>query len=656
MRVGVDVGGTFTDLVALGPRGFVVVKVPSTPEAPELGIWHAYEEAGLDAPESLIHGTTIATNALLERKGARVVLVTTAGFEDLLDLRRQDRAALYDLARLHPPPLVPRERVVGVRERMGPDGVITPLAPEEVRAAVGAVRALGPEAVAVSLLFGFRRPAHERMLAEALRAALDVPVVVAHELVPRVREYERTATVTAEAFLRPRVGRYVMQYATDAVARGIPEPRMLASNGGALLPELAAERAVWLALSGPAGGIQGAALVGAASGYDDLLTLDMGGTSADAGVVQQGEATTAAHGTIAGVPLLVPHIAIETVSAGGGSVGWLDTGGALRVGPESAGASPGPACYGRGGTEPTVTDAYVVLGWIPDGAVLGGSVAVDRGLARRAVAALAERASLSVEACALGMVRVAEAAMARALRRVSVERGLDPAGLTLVAFGGAGPLSGCAVAELTGVRRVLLPPNAGVLSALGMASAAEMTERSEAIHLPAPAFADAADAVAARLADILARDLAEADVAYVAECRYVGQGYELDVPCAPGAWARVATDFHDVHAAAYGFRDSAAAVEVIELRAIGRRNPPLDRIGWQRRDTAGGATRMRLHFADGETDASGWQWSGLRAGQVLAGPAVVESPDATVLIPPGWSARVNEIGAIVAEPGDARSR
>ena len=655
MRVGVDVGGTFTDLVALGPRGFVVVKVPSTPEAPELGIWHAYEEAGLDAPETLIHGTTLATNALLERRGARVVLVVTGGFEDLLELRRQDRAALYDLARAHPAPLVPRERVVGVRERMGPDGVVTALTAASVRDAVEAVRALGPEAIAVSLLFGFRHPAHERTLAEALRAAFrDVPVVVAHELVPRVREYERTATVTAEAFLRPRVGRYVMQYATDAVARGVPEPRMLASNGGALLPELAAERAVWLALSGPAGGIQGAALVGAASGYDDLLTLDMGGTSADSGVVRHGEATTAAHGTIAGVPLLVPHIAIETVSAGGGSIGWVDAGGALRVGPESAGASPGPACYARGGTEPTVTDAYVVLGWIPDGAILGGCVAVDRGLAQRAIAALAARVGLGTEACALGMIRVAEAAMARALRRVSVERGLDTAGLTLVAFGGAGPLSGCAVAELTGVRRVLLPPHAGALSALGMAAATEMTERSAAVHLPAPAFAEAADALAADLTARLTRDLPESEIAFVAECRYAGQGYELDVPCAPGGWARLAHDFHEVHGAAYGHRDPAGVVEVIELRAIARRNPPLDRIGWQRRDTAGGATRLRLHFADGECDATGWQWGGLRAGQILAGPAVVESLGATALIPPGWSARVNEIGAIIAEPGDAR--
>jgi len=656
VRVGVDVGGTFTDLVAVGPRGFVVVKVPSTTEAPELGIWHAWDEAGLDAPETLIHGTTIATNALLERKGARVVLVTTAGFEDLLELRRQDRASLYDLARMHPPPLVPRERVVGVRERMGPEGTITPLAPDAVQEAVAAVRALRPQAVALSLLFGFRHPAHERILAGALRAALDVPVVVAHELVPRAREYERTATVTAEAFLRPRVGRYVVQYATDAVARGVPEPRMLASSGGALVPELAAERAVWLALSGPAGGIQGAALVGAASGFDDLLTLDMGGTSADAGVVQHGEAMSATEGIVAGVPLLVPHIAIESVSAGGGSVGWLDSGGALRVGPESAGASPGPACYGRGGTEPTVTDAYVVLGWIPDGAVLGGSVAVDQALARRAVAMLAERAGLTAEACALGMIRVAEAAMARALRRVSVERGLDPAGLTLVAFGGAGPLSGCAVAELTGVRRVVLPPLAGVLSALGMAAATETSERSMAVHQSASAFAASAAQLAESLAAQLAQDLPESEVAFVAECRYAGQGYELDVPCGPGGWGRVEHDFHEVHGASYGYRDPAGEVEVIELRAIARRNPPLHRIGWQQSDTASGASRLRLHFADGEMDASGWQWEGLRTGQVLAGPAVVGSMGATALIPPGWTGRVNEIGAIVAEAGDARAR
>ena len=658
VRVGVDVGGTFTDLVAIGPRGLVVAKVPSTPDAPERGIWDAYDAAGLESgsAEALIHGTTIATNALLERKGARVVLVTTEGFEDLLELRRQDRAALYDLSRHHPPPLVPRDRVVGVRERMGPDGVVRALSDEAVAAAVGRVRALEPEAVALSLLFAFRHPEHETRLAAALRAALDVPVIVSHELVPRVREYERTSTVAAEAFLRPRAGSYVARFARDAGARGLSggAARVLASNGGALRPELAAERAVWLALSGPAGGIQGAALAGAASGCTDLLTLDMGGTSADAGVVRGGEADMRTHGTIAGVPLAVPHIFIETVSAGGGSIGWLDSGGALRVGPESAGAVPGPACYGTGGTRPAVTDAFVALGWIPDGALLGGSIRVSRGLAEGAVGALAASAGLEPAACALGMIRIAEATMARALRRVSVERGLDPGAMTLVAFGGAGPLSGCALAELLGVRRVLFPPHAGALSALGMAAADDVVEEAVSVHLSAAEFAVRAPAFAAPLAARVAEQLPGAAVRYVAECRYVRQGYELDVPCGEGTWERVARDFHDVHQRAFGHQDPKGEIQVVALRAVGTLSGGARQVRWPRRSSMGASSRLTIRLEGGEVDASGADWDGLHDGKVLPGPAVVEGRSATALIPPGWVGRVNRIGAILVEPGDAR--
>jgi len=657
-RVGVDVGGTFTDLVAMGPRGLVVTKVPSTPAAPERGIWDAYDRAALEHPPiALVHGTTVATNALLERKGARVVFVTTAGFEDLLDLRRQDRAGLYDLVRHHPPPLVPRERVVGVRERVGASDIVLPLTDEALAEAVAAVTALAPEAVAVSLLFAFRDAGHERRVVEALRAGLPgIPVVASHELVPRMREYERASTMTAEAFLRPAVGRYVEQFAGESARREIGAPRVLASNGGALVPELAAKRAAWLALSGPAGGIQGAALVGAASGFQDLVTLDMGGTSADAGVVLAGEAAAAAYGTVAGVPLAIPHIAIETVSAGGGSIGWLDSGGALRVGPHSAGAEPGPACYGRGGTEPTITDAFLALGWISDRAVLGGSVEVRRDLAVEALKDLAQRSELSVPECALGMIRVAEATMARALRRVSVERGLDPATLTLVAFGGAGPLCGCALADLVGVRRVLLPPLAGALSALGMAAARDVAERSVAIHLSAEEFAAAAELRAGPLADRVLQDLPGADVQFVVECRYLGQGYELDVPCERGAWDRVASDFHDVHQRAYGHKHPNEPVQVVELRAVARRASGPERIGWPHRDRAGGAARLRVHIAGGLADAAGYDWDHLVSGQVMAGPAVVEGASATAFLPPGWGGRVNDIGAIIAEPGDARPR
>ncbi len=369
-----------------------------------------------------------------------------------------------------------------------------------------------------------------------------------------------------------------------------------------------------------------------------------------------GEPSLASRGAIAGVSLAVPHIAIETVSAGGGSIGWLDSGRALRVGPESAGAHPGPACYGRGGTQPTITDAYVTLGWIPDRSVLGGTVTVSCALARAALEPLAAAAGLDLPACALGMIRVAEATMARALRRVSVERGLDPAALTLVAFGGAGPLSACALADLLGVRRVLLPPLAGALSALGMAAAQEMVERTAAVHLFADAFGAAADGLAARLAGEVAEDLPGATVTFVAECRYAGQGYELDVPVAAGAWADVPATFHSIHYRAFGHAVPAAPVEIVELRAIGRVRSTPRGVPWPERDRRGSIERRTIRLEVGEVDAAGYHWEYLAAGQAIAGPAVVQGASATALIPPAWAGRVNAIGAIVAEQGDARPR
>ncbi len=655
-RVGIDVGGTFTDLVVLSDRGVRVVKVPSTPHAPEQGLWDAYEAAELAAaPQVLVHGTTVATNALLERKGARAVLLVTAGFEDLLELRRQDRAGLYDLARHHPPPLVPRERIVGVPERMGPGGPIVPLTPAAVAGTIAAVRALAPEAIGLSLLFGFLHPDHERALAAALRAAFPgVPVVVAHETVPRVREYERTCTVAAEAFLRPRVGGYVEGVAREAAARGIASPHVFASNGGALRAGLAAVRAANLALSGPAGGVRGAALVGAASGIHDLLTLDMGGTSADASVVRSGEAETRTHGEIAGVPLAVPHLVIETVSAGGGSIAWLDSGGALRVGPESAGAMPGPACYGFGGQAPTVTDAYVALGWIPPDRPLAGRIVIHRDRSLAAIAALAERAGLDPAACALGIVRVAEATMARALRRVSVERGLDPSELTLLAFGGAGPLAACALADLLGVPRVLLPPHAGALSALGIAAADETVEHAVPVHERADAWDAAAGVLSHELETRVLADLPGAAVSFVAECRYARQGYELDVPLRAGAWAAVTAGFHVAHERAYGYRDPASPVEVVALRAIGTVKACAPVMAPSRHSIVGVTSRLRIRLEGGHVDAAGYDWETLHAGQVLAGPAVIEGLSATALLLPGWVGRVNEIGAIVVERGSAR--
>jgi N-methylhydantoinase A len=462
-RVGVDVGGTFTDLVAVRPDGSVEIrKVASTPADPSVGLFGALDALGAQTIEVLIHGTTVATNALLERRGARVALVTTAGFEDVLWLRRQDRAALYDLARDHPPPLVTHDHVVGVGERMGPQGVILALSSSEIARVTARIKELAPESVAIALLFGFRHPEHERRLAAAIRSELpDLAVATSHEVLPVFREYERTSTTTAEAYLRPTVASYVTRTASTATQHGVRALRIMTSSGGTLAPDQAAVRAASLALSGPAGGVVGAGLVGAALGVRDLLTLDMGGTSADASLISSGVALTEGAETVAGVPLALPAILIETVSAGGGSIAAVDEGGALRVGPRSAGAVPGPACYGRGGTEPTVTDACLGLGWLDPEYRLADAVALDRSAAERAIATLGS----DVASIAAGIVQVSTAVMARALKRVSVARGIDPRGMALLPFGGAGPLFGCALADSLGMSRVIVPPHPGVLGA-----------------------------------------------------------------------------------------------------------------------------------------------------------------------------------------------
>ncbi|HXV91053.1 MAG TPA: hydantoinase/oxoprolinase family protein [Gemmatimonadales bacterium] len=648
--MGVDVGGTFTDLVALTADGGVTVrKVPSTPDDPTKGM-----VAALDAfrvPIALlVHGTTVATNALLERTGARVVLVTTAGFEDLLWLRRQDRAALYDLGRHHPEPLVTRDRVVGVRERIGPDGVVVPLDEMEMTRAVARVAALAPEAIAVSLLFAFRHPAHERALALALERALpDVPVVTSHQVLPVFREYERFATTAAEAFLRPRVGAYV-ERAGAAVARlGTGALRVMTSAGGTLAPAAAARRAAALALSGPAGGVVGARLAGLAAGERDLLTLDMGGTSADAGLVLDGAVLSQSGTVVGGVPLALPAVLIETVSAGGGSLAWVDDGGALRVGPRSAGAVPGPACYGRGGDRPTVTDACVVLGWLDPDHPLAG-VRVDAGAATRAVGTLASAVGRDAVGTAAGVVAVATAVMARALKRVSVARGVDPRGLTLVPFGGAGALFGCALADALGMSKVLVPPHPGVLSACGLAAAAERVDRVASLHRPLAALDPAALASAFEpvVADAQA-ELPGAGVARSADCRFAGQGYEVRVSAPHDDPAALREAFLAAHRARYGYADDAGDVEVVNLRAVAERGgidrfPVRDAASW-----SGAPGRRRIAVGGRAVDASVWPLDALPPGVGIAGPAVLAGDDATALIEPGWHGTVHASGAVVIE-------
>jgi N-methylhydantoinase A len=633
--VGIDVGGTFTDLVSVDADGTAAArKVLSTPLDQSDGVIAALVALGAspDGITRVIHGTTVATNALLERSGATVALCATAGFEDVLELRRQDRAALYDLARHHPPPLIPPERCIGVPERIDPDGVVRALARTDADAVASAVASLGVRAVAVSLLHAYRDARHEQSLARALRAACPgIDVVLGSDVLPEIREYERTATTVAEAYLRPVVSRYLDQLARRVCAAGYPPPSVMTSSGGVLPAAEAAQHAAALALSGPAGGVVGAALVASLAGFDRALTIDIGGTSADAGLVLDGAPLVESGGDIAGVPIALPRVLIETVSAGGGSVGWLDDGGALRVGPRSAGADPGPAAFGRGGLEATVTDAHIVLGSVRQ-RVLSGGVGADHSAACAAVSRLAALLGETSERVASAMIAAADAAMARALRRVSVERGVDPRGCVLVAFGGGGGLHACGLAEQLGMRKILVPPLAGVLSALGLAVAAERRDALASVmrladDLTLDDISSACADLAGRAGDALSRE-------WWARARYTGQGHELDVPIQPGDSGQAAgARFSLVHAARYGFT-LELPVEIVSLRhaALGHALP----VTLARRGT-------QAWSPDEPRD------DGARLEVTVHGPSAIALPDATMVIARGWTGRPLAIGGWLLE-------
>ncbi|HYX76609.1 MAG TPA: hydantoinase/oxoprolinase family protein, partial [Gaiellaceae bacterium] len=478
--LGVDVGGTFTDAVLLTDEGELrTSKVPTARNQAESVLASAAAVGAVDV-ERFAHGTTVATNALLERKGARTAFVATEGFEHLLHLRRQNRADLYRLCVDHPEPLVPLERCLGVRERMGPEGAIAPLE-------LDSLPELDAEAVAVCLLFSFRDPEHERAVADEVRRRLpDARVVASHEISPEFREYERASTTAIDAYLGPEVASYLGSLADRVRAAGLPEPLVMRSSGGvASIDDAAAHPAIAL-LSGPAAGTVGAALLARRAGFENAISFDMGGTSTDVSLIVDGRAGLAAEREVAGLPLRLPAVDLRTVGAGGGSIVWRDSGGAVRVGPESAGADPGPACYGRGGTRPTVTDANLLLGRLPS--TLSGGVELDAEAAERAFAGIDPADAITV----------VNAEMLRALRVVSVERGHDPRDFALVAFGGAGPLHACALAEELEIATVLVPAAAGVLSALGLVSSDERRDRvvpyvrplPEADDLPAEGAAD----------------------------------------------------------------------------------------------------------------------------------------------------------------------
>ncbi len=654
-----DVGGTFTDLVALAENGTIEVrKVVTTPDDPAVGLFRALDALSPVPIDVLIHGTTIATNALLERRGARIALVTTKGFEDLLWLRRQDRAALYDLARDHPPPLVARSDVVAVAERTGPDGVLEPLGEDEVGRVVAALRALAPapEALAVALLFAFRHAEHERRLVAALREALpDVPVVGSHEVLPVFREFERTSTTTVEAYLRPTVSAYLGRLEREVRGRGIGLLRVMTSSGGTLPPGAAATRAASLALSGPAGGVVGARLVGAAVGFRDLLTLDMGGTSADASLVTGGTPRGDGGGSVAGLVVALPAVLIETVSAGGGSIARVDDGGALKVGPESAGESagavPGSACYGRGGDRPTVTDACLALRWLDAQHRLADAVRLDRDAGERALQSLGLVGGKSDPAAiAAGVVAVAAAVMARALKRVSVARGLDPRQMALLPFGGAGPLFGCQLADALGMRTIVIPPHPGALSALGLASAAERVDLLASFHrsLDGLSSRDLGNAFAPLLAEGRSQ-VPEGTVLRYADCRFAGQGYEVTVPITGDDPQRIGDAFLVEHRARFGHAGSDRSVEIVNLRVVALREGPLPRFADPQRVVQRPGASRPITVRVARVSASVWALDELAAGVTIAGPAILAGRNATALVEPGWRGTVHPCGAVLVE-------
>jgi len=502
------------------------------------------------------------------------------------------------------------------------------------------------------LLFAFRHAEHERRLVAALRDALpDLPIAASHEVLPVFREFERASTTTVEAYLRPKVSAYLGRLERDVRARGIGMLRLMTSSGGTLPPAAAATRAASLALSGPAGGVVGARLVGAAVGLRDLLTLDMGGTSADASLVTGGTPLGDSGGTVAGLVLALPSVLIETVSAGGGSIARVDEGGALKVGPESAGAVPGPACYGRGGDRPTVTDACLALRWLDAQHPLADAVRLDRDAGERALRSLGSvGGGGDPAAIAAGIVAVAAAVMARALKRVSVARGLDPRRMALLPFGGAGPLFGCQLAEALGMRTIVIPPHPGALSALGLASAAERVDLLASFHRPLDGLSspDLGRAFAPLLEEGRSQVRDGALLRY-ADCRFAGQGYEVTVPVTRDDPPRIRDAFLVEHRARFGHAGSDQTVELVNLRVVALREGPLPRFADARRIVQRPGASRPITLRGARVSASVWALDDLAAGVTIAGPAVLAGRNATALVEPGWCGTVHPCGAVLVE-------
>lgn len=672
--MGVDIGGTFTDAVAIGSSDTMrVAKLPSTPDDPSKAFADSISEltsTGIVPPEVRLvsHGTTVATNALLTGRLGRVALVATEGFRDILGYRDGTRPDIYNIEPARPPELVPRRDRLEVRERISSTGVVTPLTQREIDRVVREVERHRPEAVAVALLFSYLDDRHERQLGAALRVRLRCPVTLSSEVAREFREYPRTATAALNAGLRPVVGRYLLEARSRLERLGVTAPILvMQSNGGCVPAERAEREAHRMILSGPAAGVTGVVALGARHGLDRLISLDMGGTSLDVCLVNGDTPPIVPSQELDGHPILASSVNIETLGAGGGSVVQVDRAGRLQVGPQSAGADPGPAAYGQGGEDATVTDAHVVAGTLSSETPLAGRLSLDGDAARDVLGRVARDLEMALDEATRGVLALTHAHIVRALRRVSVERGIDPRGYTMVAFGGAGPLHAGLILRELGLARVLIPPHPGLFSASGLVAADLRIDDAWTIlapHDPAR-FRDVLDwyrATSRTLVGQLRDDgisRSRARLVGSIDCRYQGQGYELTVPLPSVSEAGLRAlrrGFDELHRSVYGHANRSEPVELVSLRLSafgrlphvdapsiprGRREPP--------KDARLGRRTIVLPTGRRPVRADVYRREHLRAGNRIAGPAIVEQMDATTVVPPGWDVRVDPRANLLLE-------
>jgi N-methylhydantoinase A/oxoprolinase/acetone carboxylase beta subunit len=666
-EIGVDIGGTFTDIVCRLSDGTVhIAKLPTTRGDPSKAVLAALDMARAEwnvTPDRIArftHGTTVATNAVLERKGARIGLITTEGFKDVLEIGRQMRHQMYDLVLRPETPvfLAPGRYRKEVRERLDAQGnVLTPLDEASVRNAIDELLAQDVRTVAVCLLFSFLDPTHERRIRDMVaELAPGLPVSLSSEVDPAFREYERTCVTAFDAYIKPVVADYLANMEKGLASSGVAVPlQVMQSRGGLMSSAVARQRPVRLFLSGPAAGVIGGVEAGRAAGCQDLITVDIGGTSCDIALVTDGTPLIRAEGLIDGFPVRVPMVDVTAIGAGGGSIAWLDGAGSLRVGPHSAGSEPGPACYDRGGTQPTVTDASVVLGYIDPANFAGGTLSLIPERARDAIeSVIARPLGLSAEQAALGIHRVLNAQMAEAIRLVSIGRGIDPRGYALLPLGGGGPLHACALAHDLGMTTIVVPAHPGVLSAAGLLGAAVEHEVAAAFPCPLANLDQAALAAALRDLDercaelMRAEGVAQAEIRHFADVCYIGQSYHLEVPLATRGAAAIYDSFLSAHARVYGHSTTVPA-KIVNLRSVHRAPSGSVAIGGTRAPRPAPPRARPIRIAAGTVQAAIWHRDAFSTATRVPGPAIIEQPDTTTLVEPGWTARLAGGDALLLE-------